>query len=247
MNPSSMQAFLGNVNQTRAEYPTDQSLAEWIVATCRQFPENVAVSTYDGQLTYRELDQQSDHLAAVLAAKGVLPGQLVGICTERKLQTIVAMLAILKTGAGYVPLDPDYPVQRLQFMREDASIDLVLTHENLRELADSLGGRSLTVEELARETADGEGPTFPVSVDTALSPAYVIYTSGSTGKPKGVVVPHRCVVNLLSGMAESPGIAPSDVFLAMTTLSFDISVLEVFLPLTHGATVAFLDLSLIHI
>jgi amino acid adenylation domain-containing protein len=161
---------------------------------------------------------------------------MVGICVERSLEMLVGILGILKAGGAYVPLDPEYPASRLSFMLEDTAAPVLLTQAILRDRLPAYAGRTVSLDadwpQIAREGQEDLG----VEVN-ARNLAYVIYTSGSTGKPKGVVVPHRAVVNFLTSMTREPSLTADDVLVAVTTLSFDIAVLELQLPLMRGATV----------
>ncbi|MCF7220948.1 non-ribosomal peptide synthetase [Marilutibacter chinensis] len=186
-------------------------------------------------ISYGELDRRSNALARVLQGRGLGAGDLVGICMRRDPELYTAVLAVLKAGAAYVPLDPDYPPDRLKFMAEDAGLACVI---ELGGAAQALGlprERVLALDadidaqawsRTGTPRAGGAGPE---------SPAYVIYTSGSTGRPKGVVVPHRALVNLLTSMSREPGLGADDRLVAVTTTSFDMSVPELFLPLVTGA------------
>ncbi|MEV4383692.1 non-ribosomal peptide synthetase [Streptosporangium sp. NPDC049644] len=196
-------------------------------------PDAVAVSGQGGELTYRELHRRVDDLAAVLREWGVGPEVPVGLCMERTTGMVVAVLAVWAAGGAYVPLDPAFPEERLRLMRQDAGIGLVLTQAGVdRRL---LAG----VPRILVLAPDGTAPT--VRRGTPRGPrgdlAYVMYTSGSTGRPKGVEVPRRAVRNLLGAFAERLKLTPEDRWLAVTTLSFDISVLELLLPLVCGARV----------
>ena len=198
-------------------------------AWAQRRPQHVALRDATHALTYAELAQQSRRVAQRLRAQGVKRGDLVGVYLDRSVNLVVGVLGVLKAGAGYVPLDPEFPADRLAFMVEDAGAAVVLTQHSF---SGSAPGRTRVLVDDAALVADGE----LADVDGS-APAYVIYTSGSTGKPKGVIVSHRSVVNLLRSMAGEPGIASDDTWLAVTTLSFDISVLELFGPLVAGATV----------
>jgi amino acid adenylation domain-containing protein len=184
-------------------------------------------------LTYAELDSRADALAWRLRGLGVGPGSRVGLCVERSPEMVVGLLGILKAGGAYVPLDPGYPIDRLSFMVRDSRMTTLVTQGHVRaELP--LEVRDVV---LLESVEAGKGPFSDSGGATPNDPAYVIYTSGSTGTPKGVLVPHHSVVNFLASVREEPGITASDVLLAVTTLSFDIAVLELYLPLTVGARV----------
>ncbi len=201
-------------------------------------PDAVAVSGAGGVLTYRELHDRVDRLAALLRARGVGPEVPVGLCLERCPGMVVALLAVWRAGGAYVPLDPGFPEDRLRFMREDAGIRLVLAGQGV-------GSRLLDgVPDVVELTQDGVPVAGWASGDGEVlvggpvgDLAYLMYTSGSTGRPKGVAVPHGAVVNLLESFASLLELTPRDAWLAVTTLSFDISVLELLLPLACGARV----------
>jgi amino acid adenylation domain-containing protein len=203
-------------------------------------PERTAVKAGAQTLSYGALEGRANRIARTLRARGIGRGQRVGLCLERGTDMLAALLGVLKSGAAYVPLDPAFPAERLRFMAEDADLSLLLCTAALASESTVARERQLRLDEDAAQlAAHSEDRLAP---DTQLDaggedPAYVIYTSGSTGRPKGVIVPHRAVVNLLVSMAREPGLGPQDVLLAVTTLSFDIAVLELQLPLAVGATV----------
>ncbi len=207
-------------------------------------PDAVAVSGAGGVLTYRELHDRVDRLAALLRARGVGPEVPVGLCLERCPGMVVALLAVWRAGGAYVPLDPGFPEDRLRFMREDAGIRLVLAGQGVESrlldgVPDVVELTQDGVPVAGRAYGDGAGPADgEVLVGGAVGGlAYLMYTSGSTGRPKGVAVPHGAVVNLLESFASLLELTPRDAWLAVTTLSFDISVLELLLPLACGARV----------
>jgi amino acid adenylation domain-containing protein/non-ribosomal peptide synthase protein (TIGR01720 family) len=190
-------------------------------------------------LTRGELEARAARLAHLLATRGAGPGQLVGVCLERSPEMVVALLAILRTGAAYVPLDPGFPIARLQAMQEESALTLVVTErsQNDRPGLFSAGVQRVLVDAEAAGIAaspahSGSHKSHPDEL------AYVIFTSGSTGRPKGVQVTHGALANFLSHFAASPGITEKEVLLAVTTLSFDIAGLELFLPLVTGARLA---------
>ena len=222
-------------NATEAGYPDQSSLHELIQEQAERTPEAVAVQCAGLRLTYRELDRRANRLAHRLRAAGVARGDLVAICVPRSLDMLVAMLAILKAGGAYVPLDPLYPTERLAFMVQDSGARVVVTQAGLPA---GLSGQDIVVIHTADVDAAGELPdTTPAAGATAEDLAYVIYTSGSTGKPKGVRIHHRAVVNLICAMAREPGVSAADTVLAITTYSFDIAVVELWLPLVSGARI----------
>ena len=194
----------------------------------------------EDQLTYRELNRGSNQLAHYLRTVGVGAGTRVGIFVERSVEMIVSLLAVLKTGAAYVPLDIHVPRQRLAFMIEDASLTVLLTQERLREKLPENGVRAICLD-AEREAFEKQSEENLSGKLTNESPAYVIYTSGSTGQPKGVQVPHRAVVNFLCSMRARTNLTNADTLLAVTTLSFDIAGLEIYLPLIVGARIVVAD------
>jgi amino acid adenylation domain-containing protein len=210
---------------------------ELIVDRARAVPSRVAVEMTGARLTYGELEERSGRLADHLRGLGVGPNVVVGIYMERSLDMLVGLLAILRAGGAYVPLDPAYPQDRLAYMLEDSGAQVLVTQQ---ALSGSLGGDRLRVVCVDGDWGAVEAGAVKVG---ALGPediAYVIYTSGSTGKPKGVAVTHRSLVNLLESMGDEPGLGESDVLLSVTTLSFDIAGLELYLPLLKGARLVLL-------
>lgn len=226
------------------EFSQDLCLHQFLEEQARRTPGTVAVIFEDQRLTYRELNERADVLAGVLQKQGVGPGVPVGVCLERSLEMMVGLLGILKAGGCYIPLDPAYPKERLAFVLADAQPPVLLTQTSLRNNLhfDLPNLKLLCVDELAHaakitssETGKPEPEiqqTRPMSGDLA----YIMYTSGSTGKPKGVMITHRNIANLFAGMDRILGVEPG-VWLAVTSISFDISVLELFWTLARGFTV----------
>jgi len=232
---SQQQSVLMQQNLVPRDYGQLNSLPDLFDVQADKSPDAVAVISDGASLTYRELQQRSNQIASVLIEHGIAPESLVGICLDRSVNLLMVLLAILKAGAGYVPLDPEYPMDRLNFMIEDADIKYLITQD---DYINRLSGveHSIVIDQLLSDSRDKTVKRPQVSI-SGESVCYVIYTSGSTGKPKGVVVPHSCVSNFLQSMAETPGILDSDTLLAVTTLSFDIAVLELYLPVISGAKV----------
>ncbi len=223
-------------NDSAVPVPPVESLAGWLTADWAARGERVAVIAQDGELTYRALSERSDRLAQHLVASGVTPGSLVGLCLERTSDLLVASIAVWKAGAGYVPLDPTYPAARLALMARRADLSVLVTTQELTHVVPDDQGRRVLLDREAGAIA-ARPPVPPTVAQDLANPAYVLFTSGSTGEPKGVQVPARSVVNLLEAMARRPGFHEEDVLLAVTTLSFDISILELFLPLRVGGQV----------
>ncbi len=215
------------------------------VALAAANPERPALRDETNRLNYGELDSQSNQLAHGLRERGIGRGQRVGLCLERGNEMVVALLAVLKAGATYVPLDPAFPQARLDYYAEDAQLSLLLTTSAVAsaprrwcENAEDASKRVLELDLDRTWRTHGANALAPGKLDArAEDPAYVIYTSGSTGKPKGVCVPHRAVANFIQSMQREPGFGPDDRLAAVTTLSFDIAVAELLLPLSTGAEV----------
>jgi amino acid adenylation domain-containing protein len=223
-------------NNTTKEYPQDKCIHQLFEEQVERSPDTIAVVFEGEQLTYRELNQRANCLAHHLKTLSVGPEVLVGICVERSSEMVVGLLGILKAGGAYVPLDPTYPTDRLSYMLEDSGVQVLLT---LAQLVKSLPKHQARVVCLDTnwEQIAIESDSNPVNGVTRDNLAYVIYTSGSTGKPKGVQIFHRAVVNFLISMRLAPELTEQDVLLCVTTLSFDIAALELFLPMIVGARV----------
>jgi amino acid adenylation domain-containing protein len=229
---SELEQMMVERNATNRDYPTDLGLHQLFEAQATKTPETVAV-VYEGQvLTYRQLDQAANALAGRLQALSVGPDALVAILSKRSLELVVAMIAVLKAGGAYLPLDPDHPRERLRFILEDAKPTAVLIQERLKEkLPPALPGPTLCLRERLETTER--------LTSTSVSPdnlAYVIYTSGSTGQPKGAMIPHRAVCNFLHWIQEAHSLGPQDRILQKSAYTFDFSIPEFFWPLVTGAT-----------
>ncbi|WP_374567988.1 amino acid adenylation domain-containing protein [Ideonella sp.] len=218
-------------------------IQELFEAQARRTPQRTALVAGAQTLSYAELDTRAERLAAALRERGVGRGHRVGVCLERDANLLAVVLGVLKAGAAYVPLDPSFPRERLSFMAQDAQLTLLVSTAALAGTFGLPRERQLLLDADAPRIDDAPATRLTANaaenaaMGCADDPAYVIYTSGSTGQPKGVVVPHGAVVNFLVSMAREPGLTRDDVLVAVTTLSFDIAVLELQLPLTVGATV----------
>jgi len=235
------QQLLYRWNDTGTDYPKDKCIHELFEEQVERNPEAVSVIYEDKQLTYRELNERSNQLAHYLRKLGVGPEVLVGICVERSLEMVIGLLGILKAGGAYVPLDPRYPKGRLAYMVKQAQLKVLLTQQRLREelkqVVSDAGGEEGELVCLDGLRAVKRGVKKLKSGVWAENVAYVIYTSGSTGQPKGVQISHQALTNCLEWMRQEPGMEAADRMMAVTTLSFDIAGLELWLPLTTGATV----------
>lgn len=239
MSADEAQRVLVEWNQTAREYDRNRCIHELFTEHVRRTPLAVALVCADRQLTYAQLDEQAEHLGRYLRQCGVGPDTTVALCMGRSHWLVIGMLGVLKAGGAYLPLDPDHPAARLGYMIEDAAPAVLLTQHSLE--ASLPRSADVTVvaidalwEEIVARGAVGSG------VSSAPKPshlAYVIYTSGSTGRPKGVMVSQGSVVNCLRSLQHSIGVSDRDRMLALTTVSFDIAALEIFLPLIVGATV----------
>jgi amino acid adenylation domain-containing protein len=221
-------------NQTQHDFPSDKCVHELFEEQVERTPEAIAVVFEDQRLTYRELDKRANQLARHLQKVGVGPETLVGICVERSLEVVIALLGILKAGGAYVPLDPQYPKERLAFMLEDAQPKVLLIQQRwLKSLPDHPA-------QVVRLDADwpiisGLAGTRVQKQTTAENLAYVIYTSGSTGRPKGVLLEHRGLCNLVQAQTEEFEIRTDSRVLQFASLNFDASVSEIFTALLVGA------------
>jgi amino acid adenylation domain-containing protein len=228
LDAAEQRRLLVEFNDTGAPPPALDSIVEAFRRQARLIPSAEALVHEDTTLTYAELDLVSDRLAARLRAAGLGPDRLAGLCAERSVEMVVAMLATLKAGGAYLPLDPAYPAERLALMLADAQPVVVLTQRRVAHLLPRSGIPLVFLEELVSDSA----PSQPVSIRPGQL-AYVIYTSGSTGRPKGVMVTHCNVLNFFLGMDSLLG-SRAGVWLALTSISFDISVLELLWTLTRG-------------
>jgi amino acid adenylation domain-containing protein len=234
-------------NSTQKDFDLSGCLHQLFEAQVERSPDAVAVVFEKQQLTYRELNIRVNQLAHYLQTLGVKPEVLVGICIERSIQMLVGLLGILKAGGAYVPIDPAYPKERLAYTLADSRAKIILTQQNIVPRLQQDGVLDTQIQLLCLDGSWSENSNsqlFDSSIEQitncAVQPenlAYLIYTSGSTGKPKGVQISHRSLVNFLLSMKDRPGISPEDVLLAVTTLSFDIAGLELYLPLIVGARV----------
>ncbi len=222
-----------SLNNTSADYPKDKVLPYFLNECAKKYLDKVAVRFFDRDLTYRELYESSNKLAKVLIDNGIKASDVVGLALDRSPEMIISLLAILKSGAAYVPLDPEYPKDRIEFMLEDSSAKILLTATKYHNHF-SANAKEVLIEDAWLKFGDytADEPTPKVN-STDL--AYILYTSGSTGKPKGVQIRHFNLVNLLLSVQKQPAFTENDVTLAITTISFDIAGLDIYMPLISGS------------
>jgi len=229
--------LVAGLNVTERLYPREQTVVELFDQQSARRPSAEALRFEGASLSYAELHVRSTRLARHLLSFGIGAESLVGLCLERGLDLVISILAILKAGAAYVPLDPAFPAERLRYMAEDSGAKILITQRALAE-------RSFSGLDLECVYLDEDQAQINHQSNESLPPlagpsnrAYVLYTSGSTGRPKGVEIEHRALTNFLCSMAREPGLTQNEVLLAVTTLGFDIAGLELFLPLVSGARI----------
>ncbi|MBA3829831.1 MAG: amino acid adenylation domain-containing protein [Taibaiella sp.] len=226
-------------NNISIDFPRDTPLHHLTRDVARRYPNKVAVRSGSVTLTYKDLNKKANQLAAYLIKKGIKAGDIVGVALDRTPELLITLVGILKAGAAYLPIDPEYPKARIDFMLSDSAAKLVITSLKYT------GNYSNDIEELCIDEIQHELSRF--SKDNVRTPmdgsslAYILYTSGSTGMPKGVLIEHHSLVNFLLSMQKKPGITDKDKLLAITTISFDIAGLELFLPLISGAEIVLAD------
>lgn len=225
-------------NTTFAEFP-DIRVEELVEIQVQKTPDRVAVQFGKECLTFAELSQRADDLAARICDHGLVPDSSVGLCVERSLDMVVGVLAIFKAGGCFTPIDPEFPQQRIQSILDDSQIRLLITQPSLLGRFQDTSPTAICLEVGEFKTSSRRKPDRSIlKPDQA---AYVIYTSGSTGKPKGVQLTHRNLVNLLTSISRQPGFTDQDTMLAVTTMSFDIAIAELFLPLINGGKLVIAD------
>jgi amino acid adenylation domain-containing protein len=238
LSPQEKRALLARLMREsgRTADPTALPVNRLFEAQVARTPHAVAAGFEGATITFDDLNTRANRLAHYLKAQGVGPEVMVGLCVERGLDMLVGLLGVLKAGGAYVPIDPGFPAGRIRFMLQDASVSIVVTERSLRERLSGLAPRLVCLDDLGEELAI-QPASNPETSTNPSNLAYAIYTSGSTGNPKGVLIPHRALTNFLSSMRRQPGLGGQDTLLAVTTLSFDIAALELFLPLVVGARV----------
>ena len=230
--PGEESELLAEWNKTEVGYPGEVALAQLVEAQVARTPEAVAVVCGKTSVTFGELNARANQLARALVAEGAGPDRVVGLYAERSVEMVVALLAVAKSGAAYLPIDPLLPEERVRYILDDSATSLVITERDLREDLSGFAGSMVLLDDPVWRTNSAENLSVDVQPDHL---AYVIYTSGSTGKPKGVEVPRGALTNLLWSMRDWLALTAEDRLLAVTTISFDIASADMWLPLLVGA------------
>jgi len=218
------QQLLKEFNTEKLEGLKDKTLHQIFEERVEKTPNCLAVIYEEENLTYKELNEKANQLARVLRAKGIKPNTIVGIMVERSLEMMIGIMGILKAGGAYMPIDPEYPQDRIDYMVESSQVQLLLTQSFLEEKM-STGVETIYLDE--KGIYQGERHNLDY-INTASDLAYVLYTSGSTGKPKGVMIEHATTINTLENQAKSYSLGEDDSYLLKTIYTFDVSVLELF-------------------
>ncbi|HDY89131.1 MAG TPA: amino acid adenylation domain-containing protein, partial [bacterium] len=223
-------------NNTSVDYPKGKCLHHLFEQQAEKTGARNAVECDGKTLTYDELNSRANQLANYLIKSGAKPATHIGICVERSIEMVVGLLGILKTGAAYVPMDPSFPAERLGYMLGDANILILITQKHLLNIFPQSDRKAICIDKELKNIQNESVGNPSITIDSAHL-AYIIYTSGSTGIPKGVMIEHSSMVNFLISMQNKPGLDENDVLVAVTTISFDIAALEIFLPLISGAEI----------
>ena len=239
LSSSEYTRILHTWNNTRSRYPVDQLIQTKVEQNAAQTPHAAALIVGDDILDYATLNAQANQVAQYLQRYNLQPEMPIGVYMDRSKELLISVLGILKAGAAYVPLDPTYPAERLAYIVENAGISIILSKSRILQDMPLTGAHCIALDSVWSSITNVDPSRL--ATGTAANIAYIMYTSGSTGKPKGVAVSHQSVVNFLCSMQQTIDLSAHDRFLSVTTLSFDISVLELFLPLYAGACVVIAD------
>ncbi len=234
------QKLLIEFNNTQIDFPTNKCFQQLFVEQVQRTPDNIAAVYENQQFTYQELNHRANQLAHYLQQLGVKPDLMVGICVERSLFMLIALLGILKAGGAYVPIDPNYPLERKTFILKDSQMPVLLTQQHL--MADLVTNEIKVIYlDSDWETINQQKIDNPITTTTTLNLAYVIYTSGSTGKPKGTLIPHQGLVNYLSWATQKYTVAQGIGTVVHSPLGFDLTITSLLSPLLVGRTVELLS------
>jgi len=237
LSEAEIHQLLFEFNDTEAEYQRNKTIYELFEEQVERTPDSIAVKSGKKVLTYRELNEKAGKLASLLVDKGIKSEAIIGIMTDRSLDMIIGIMGILKSGAAYLPIDPEYPKDRIEYMLEESGARIVLTNKNLGDKLEINIEKLKIDEEWIYEMENSHSSCKSL----ANNLAYIIYTSGSTGKPKGVMIENRAVVNFIKGITDIMHFEKGESILCLTAISFDIFVLETILPLVVGMKIVLVD------
>ena len=242
LSETEKEKILFEFNDTKVDYPSDKTIYCLFEEQVEKTPEQTAVIFEDKQLNYKELNEKANQLAHMLRIKGVRPDTLVGFMVNRSIGMIIGLLGILKAGGAYIPIDPEYPTDRVHYMIKESNISFFLSQQEIMEKSYGSGFEIHPIDLFAEFIyMDEANKMNPAAISSSDNLAYVIYTSGSTGKPKGVAICHKNAVNFFKGMMDRIDFSTGKVILAVTTMSFDIFLLETLFPLTIGLKIVIAD------
>lgn len=227
-------------NDTSVDYPKQKTFSDLFSEASNKFSNQTALRFGQQIFSYKTLNETSNQLAALLAAQGVQAGDIVALAVDRTPEMLISLLAIMKSGAAYVPVDPLYPQKRIEFMLQDSAAKILITSKKYKGRF-QFAAKELLIEDIWPKLSSHSKDNFKAEINGS-NLAYVLYTSGSTGNPKGVQIEHHNLVNFLNSMQKKPGIQAGDSLLAITTISFDIAGLELYLPLISGAELVLADM-----
>ena len=239
-NQKEILAEVSQWNNTKTAYFENKPVHQFVSENASAHPDKIALSFKEKSLSYKELNGRANQLAHFLIKSNVQRGDSVALAIDRTEELLICLLAIMKTGAAYIPVDPEYPIKRIAYMLSDSATRVLISSEKYKGKFVSDGIKEIILEEIQDELIQGSQADPAVEVKGS-DLAYVIYTSGSTGNPKGIAIEHHSLTNFLCSIQKEPGISPNDKLLAVTTISFDISGLELYLPLISGAELVLAD------
>ena len=238
-NTKKLSGILAESNNTDIVSQKEMLVHDLIDKTAKNFPDKTALIFGDEKIRYKTLNETANQLAHCLIQQEIKTGDIVGVALDRSPEMIIALLAVLKSGAAYIPIDPEYPEDRIAFMLKDSSAKMLMSsHKNKGKFKSDIIEFFVGNDLPGLEGFSKKAPDIKVSGNDL---AYILYTSGTTGKPKGVLIEHHSLINMLLSLTKMPGINEHDILLAVTTVSFDIAAVEMYLPLMTGATIVLAD------
>lgn len=243
-NQKEILAEVAKWNNTKVDYPENKPVHQFVSENAEAYPDKIALCFKEKALSYKVLNERANQLAHFLIKSEVQRGDSIALAIDRSEELLICLLAIMKTGAAYIPVDPDYPIKRIAYMLSDSATGVLISSKKYKGKFATEGIKEIILEDIKDELIQSSRTNPAIEVEGS-DLAYVIYTSGSSGKPKGIAIEHHSLTNFLCSIQKEPGISPDDKFLAVTTISFDISGLELFLPLISGAELILADAEMV--